>query len=36
MKRLLVIGQCLAREVPEKMAAAVEAARNIENERTDA
>ena len=30
MKRLLVIGQCLAREVPEKMVAAVLAARNVD------
>lgn len=30
MKRLLVIGQCFAPEVPEKMATAVLAARRIE------
>lgn len=30
MKRLLVIGQCLAREAPEKMADAVLAARIVE------
>ena len=30
MKRLLVIGQCLAREVPDKIAAAVLAARIVE------
>lgn len=33
MKRLLVIGQCLAREVPEKMADAVLAARIIERKK---